>query len=81
MEYDVFINASALEFIETILRKEGTRLLFEIRQIGKDPHKQPDFTDQGEEGELCGLLVDQYSIFYYVDPSSQKSMDCRCSIR
>ncbi len=67
MEYSVFIDASVIDFLETVLEKEGTRLLFEIKQIGVNPFKKADFKDAGDEGDLHGLLVDQYAVLYYVD--------------
>ena len=72
MDYSVFIEASAIEFIESVVDKDGTKLLFDLKQIGKNPHKEPDFSDSGEEGDLNGKLIDQYAVLYYVDDAVKR---------
>lgn len=72
MDYEVSISIKAIEFILFTLEKEGTRLLFEFQRLGRDPHREPDFSDKGEEGELNGILIDEYAILYYVDHAAKR---------
>ena len=67
VEYEVSINLKAIDFLNSRVGKRGTKLLFEIGQLGKNPFKDPDFVDQGKEGDLNGILSDEHVILYYVD--------------
>ena len=67
MDYEVFILVKAIGFLSTERNKEGTKLLFEIERIGRDPFKDPDFSDRGDEGNLHGVILNAYAVLYYVD--------------
>lgn len=67
VEYEVSINLKAIDFLLSRLEKRGTKLLYDIGQLGKNPFKEPDFVDPGKEGALHGILSDEHVVYYYVD--------------
>jgi len=67
VDYEVFIHVRAWDFLQARMEIEGSRLQFECESLGKNPHREPDFVDHSEEGDIYGALIGQYAILYRVD--------------
>jgi hypothetical protein len=72
VEYDVFISEHCTEFLIARVKKEGTRLFYEARQIGKNPFREPDFTDSDDDGEILGMIVESYALLYRIDHAAKR---------
>jgi len=64
VDYEVFIHVRAWDFLQARMEIEGSRLQFECESLGKNPHREPDFVDHSEEGDIYGALIGQYAILY-----------------
>ena len=73
MEYEDFISAECLDFLLARVNEEGTRLIFEIQQLGKNPIREPDFANSDSFGEINGVIVDYYAV-YRVDHAAKMLM-------
>ncbi|WP_269540655.1 hypothetical protein [Cerasicoccus fimbriatus] len=67
MNYDVFISERCTDFLLAKVKQDGTRLLYEVRKLGKDPFREPDFSEGDSDGDVCGLIIDEYVLLYRVD--------------
>ncbi|WP_309382219.1 hypothetical protein [Cerasicoccus frondis] len=67
MDYDVFINERCTDFLLARVKQDGTRLLYETRALGKNPFRDPDFSEGDSDGSICGLIIDEYVLLYRVD--------------
>ena len=70
----MFISAECLDFLLARFNEEGTRLIFEIQQLGKNPFREPDFANSDSFGDINGVIVDYYAVVYRVDHAAKMLM-------